>query len=77
MLGFELWLGFWLVLGLGLEYNARGLICPSEPSRERVKVSHVIVECRVFNNHPTYYPTVPKERKYEKRIDNKKLMTIC
>ena len=30
----------------------KGLICQSEPSRERVKVSHVIVECRVINNHP-------------------------
>ena len=29
-------------------------ICPSEPSRERVKVSHVIVECRVINHHPYY-----------------------
>ena len=28
-------------------------ICPSEPSRERVKVSHVIVECRVINHHPS------------------------
>ena len=28
------------------------LIFPSEPSRERVKVSHVIVECRVINHHP-------------------------
>ena len=28
------------------------LICPSEPSRERVKVSHLIVECRVINYHP-------------------------
>ena len=27
-------------------------ICPSEPSRERVKVGHVIVECRVINHHP-------------------------
>ena len=32
----------------------RVLICPSEPSRERVKlkVSHVIVECRMINHHP-------------------------
>ena len=28
------------------------LSCPSEPSMERVKVSHVIVECRVNNDHP-------------------------
>ena len=28
------------------------LICPSERSRERVKVSHVIGECRVINHHP-------------------------
>ena len=27
------------------------LICKSEPSRERVKVRHVIVECRVINHH--------------------------
>ena len=27
-------------------------ICPSEPSRERVKVSHVIVECKLINHHP-------------------------
>ena len=31
----------------------RVLIYPSEPPRERVKVSHVIVECRVINHHPT------------------------
>ena len=30
----------------------RALICPSESSIERVKVSHVIVECRVINHHP-------------------------
>ena len=28
------------------------LICPSQPPRERVEVSHVIVECRVINLHP-------------------------
>ena len=28
------------------------MICPSESSIERVKVSHVIVECRVINHHP-------------------------
>ena len=28
------------------------MICPSEPSRERVNVSHVIVECRVITYHP-------------------------
>ena len=33
----------------------RVFICPSEPSRERVKVSHVIVECRVINHHPNVY----------------------
>ena len=32
--------------------RVRVLIFPSEPSRERVKVSHVIVECRVINHHP-------------------------
>ena len=30
----------------------RVLICPSEPTRESVKVSHVIVKCRVINHHP-------------------------
>ena len=30
----------------------RALICLSESSIERVKVSHVIVECRVINHHP-------------------------
>ena len=38
----------------------RALTCPSESSIERVKVSHVIVECRVINHHPflltTLYP---------------------
>ena len=29
------------------------MIFPSEPSRERVKVSHVIIECtRLINHHP-------------------------
>ena len=28
------------------------MIWSSEPSRERVKVSHVIVECRMINHHP-------------------------
>ena len=28
------------------------LICLSEPSTERVKVGHVIVECRMINYHP-------------------------
>ena len=28
------------------------MICQSEPTRERVKVSHVEVECRVINHHP-------------------------
>ena len=31
-----------------------GFICPLEPSIERVKVSHVIVECRVINHHPPF-----------------------
>ena len=30
------------------------MIFPSELSRERVKVSHVIVECRVINHHPKF-----------------------
>ena len=29
------------------------LIFPPEPSKECVKVSHVIFECRVINRHPT------------------------
>ena len=28
------------------------MFCPSEPSKEVVKVSHVIFECRVINHHP-------------------------
>ena len=32
--------------------RVRVVMYPSEPSRERVKVSHVIVECRVINHHP-------------------------
>ena len=28
------------------------MICLSESSRERVEVSHVIIECRVINHHP-------------------------
>ena len=28
------------------------LIFPPEPSKECVKVSHVIIECRVINHHP-------------------------
>ena len=39
--------GLGLGLGLGSELRVRILFCPSEPSRESVKVSHVIVECRV------------------------------
>ena len=31
--------------------QVRVLICTSELSRERFKVSHVIVECRVINHH--------------------------
>ena len=37
-----------------VEARVRVFICPSEPSRERVKVSHVIVECRVINHHPVF-----------------------
>ena len=33
----------------------RVLICPSKPLKERVKVSHVIVECRVV-----YKPIIPR-----------------
>ena len=54
MLGFWLWFGLWLWLGLwlGSEYSVRVLIFPPEPSKEGVKVSHVIFECRVINHHP-------------------------
>ena len=45
-------LGFWLWLWLGSEYSVRVLIFPPEPSKEFVKVSHVIFECRVINHHP-------------------------
>ena len=34
------------------------MIYPSEPSRERVKVSHVIVECRVIDHHPNFFVNV-------------------
>ena len=37
-----------------VEARVRVLFFSSEPSRERVKVSHVIVECRVINHHPGY-----------------------
>ena len=33
------------------------MICPSESSIKRVRVSHVIVECRVINHHPKKMPT--------------------
>ena len=54
MLGFWLWFGLWLWLGLwlGSEKSVRVLIFPPEPSKECVKVSHVIFECRVINHHP-------------------------
>ena len=35
-----------------VKVRAMVFICPSEPSRESVKFSHVIVECRVINHHP-------------------------
>ena len=31
------------------------MIFPPEPSKECVKVSHVIFECRVINHHPKSY----------------------
>ena len=31
------------------------MICPSESSRERVKVNHVIVECRVINPYSCHF----------------------
>ena len=54
MLGFCLWFGLWLWLGLwlGSEWSVRVLIFPPEPSKECVKVSHVIFEYRVINHHP-------------------------
>ena len=33
----------------------RVLIFPPEPSKECVKVSHVIFECRVINHHPSKF----------------------
>ena len=59
MLGFWLWLGLWL----GSEYSVRGLIFPPEPSKECVKVSHVIFECRVINHHP-YSIVIQNQRNY-------------
>ena len=41
-----------LLLGQGSESRVRVLICQSEPTGERAKVSHVVVECRVINHHP-------------------------
>ena len=35
----------------------RVLIFPPEPSKECVKVSHVIFECRVINHHPDIEPS--------------------
>ena len=40
------------MLGLASHYRVRILICLTKPSRERVKVNHVIVEWRVINHHP-------------------------
>ena len=59
MLGFWLWFGLWLWLGLwlGSEKSVRVLIFPPEPSKECVKVSHVIFECRVINHHPYLFAT--------------------
>ena len=45
-----------LGIDLGLESEKRVMICPSESSRERFEVSHVIVECRVINHHPCPMP---------------------
>ena len=33
------------------------LIFQSEPSKECAKVSHVIFECRVINQNPTFKPS--------------------
>ena len=59
MLGF--WFGLWLWLGLwlGSEYSVRVLIFPPEPSKECVKVSHVIFECRVINHNPYFIQQLP------------------
>ena len=37
-----------------VESSVRVLIFSPEPSKECVKVSHVIFECRVINHHPVY-----------------------
>ena len=39
------------MLGYGSEKDVSVLICPTEPSRESVKVSHVINKCRVNYHH--------------------------
>ena len=36
------------------------LIFPPEPSKECVKVSHVIFECRVINHHPYKIPLLAR-----------------
>ena len=55
-----------------MEY--RVLICPSKPLKERVKVSHVIVECRVIDHHPfiqNVYLTI-----YRQKLRWSRYMTI-
>ena len=44
----------WLGLAVRVE-NFGFLIFPSESSRERVKFSYMIVECRVINHHPEHF----------------------
>ena len=44
-----------LSLGLESEKRVRGLLLSSEPSRERVKVSHMIVKCGVINHYPQFH----------------------
>ena len=42
----------WVRVRIKVRVKGLVMICPSESSRERVKVNHVIVECRVINHNP-------------------------
>ena len=44
------------------------LIFPPEPSKECVKVSHVIFECIVINHHPSFLDNLDSY-KYYKQTD--------
>ena len=39
---------------VGVKVEGAVLICLSEPPRERVEISHVIIEYRVINHHPNF-----------------------